>query len=46
VVAVVIRDPQGGKYYSSQVAAPVFAKVMSGALRILNVVPDDIAQTS
>jgi len=41
VVAVVIRDPRGGKYYSSQVAAPVFSKVMAGALRILNVVPDE-----
>jgi len=40
VVAVVIYDPSGEKYYGGQIAAPVFAKVTAGALRILNVPPD------
>ncbi len=41
VVAVVIHDPRGKVYYGGRVAAPIFAKVMGGALRILNVAPDD-----
>ena len=39
VVAVVIHDPQGKQYYASFVSAPVFEKIMEGALRILNVPP-------
>ncbi|MDH5631964.1 MAG: penicillin-binding transpeptidase domain-containing protein [Gammaproteobacteria bacterium] len=39
VMVVMIDDPQG-KYFGGQVAAPVFGKVMSGAMRILNVAPD------
>ncbi len=39
---VVINDPQGGKYYGGLVAAPVFHHVMEGALRLMDVPPDDI----
>jgi cell division protein FtsI (penicillin-binding protein 3) len=39
---VVIDDPQGGAYYGGLVAAPVFGKVMPGALRLLDVAPDDL----
>ncbi len=39
VMAVVIDEPQG-KYYGGVVAAPVFAEVMAGALRLLNIPPD------
>jgi len=39
VVAVVIRDPKG-PHFGGVVAAPVFAQVMGGALRILNIAPD------
>ncbi|AOV17921.1 cell division protein [Acidihalobacter aeolianus] len=42
VAVVMIDDPQGGKYYGGQVAAPVFKEVMSGALRLLDIPPDDI----
>ncbi len=42
VMAVMINEPSGGQYYGGQVAAPVFAKVMVGALRLLNVAPDDL----
>lgn len=42
VVAVVVREPQGRRYYASQVAAPVFAMIMSHALRLMNVTTDDI----
>ncbi|MFV2093634.1 MAG: penicillin-binding transpeptidase domain-containing protein, partial [Hyphomicrobiales bacterium] len=40
VMVVVINDPRGEYYYGGNVAAPVFSKVMSGALRLLNVPPD------
>lgn len=42
VVAVIIHDPQGKKYYGGDVSAPVFQKVMEGALNILNIPPDDL----
>ncbi|MBU0501482.1 MAG: penicillin-binding protein 2 [Gammaproteobacteria bacterium] len=40
VMAIMIDEPSGKKYYGGLVAAPVFAKVMAGALRLLNVAPD------
>ncbi len=40
VVVVVIHEPTKNGYYGAQVAAPLFAKVMAGALRILEVMPD------
>ena len=42
VLVVTINDPRGGEYYGGQVAAPVFASVMKGALRILDIVPDNL----
>ncbi|EIJ42953.1 cell division protein FtsI/penicillin-binding protein 2 [Beggiatoa alba B18LD] len=42
VMAVLIEEPRTGGYYGGQVAAPVFGKVMAGALRLLNIPPDDI----
>lgn len=43
VMVVIVDDPRGKSYYGGLVAAPVFAKVMSGALRILNVPPDNVS---
>ncbi|MBI4754249.1 MAG: penicillin-binding protein 2 [Betaproteobacteria bacterium] len=40
VVAVMIDEPGGNIYYGGEVAAPVFARVMEGALRNLGVAPD------
>ena len=40
VVAVMIDEPSGKSYYGGEVAAPVFAQVMSGALRTLGVPTD------
>ncbi|WP_199610707.1 penicillin-binding transpeptidase domain-containing protein [Flocculibacter collagenilyticus] len=40
-VAVVVNEPGGDYYYGGEVAAPLFSKVMTGALQILNVAPDD-----
>ena len=42
VMVVVINEPQNEEYYGGQVAAPVFASVMTGALRLLGVAPDDV----
>lgn len=42
VMVVVIDEPQGDEYYGGQVAAPVFGHVMSGALRLLDIAPDDL----
>ncbi|MCK5727846.1 MAG: penicillin-binding protein 2 [Methylococcales bacterium] len=39
VIAVMVDDPQG-KYYGGLVAAPLFSRVMAGALRIYGVEPD------
>ena len=41
---VVIDEPTGNKYYGGDVAAPVFANVMAGALRLLGVPPDGLEQ--
>ncbi|MSQ51323.1 MAG: penicillin-binding protein 2 [Betaproteobacteria bacterium] len=40
VVAVTVDEPSAGKHYGGDVAAPVFARVMEGALRSLGVAPD------
>jgi len=39
-VVVIIDEPSGEMYYGGQVAAPVFSKVVAGALRILAIPPD------
>ncbi|ABV89127.1 peptidoglycan glycosyltransferase FtsI [Shewanella pealeana] len=38
-IAVVVNEPKGDRYYGGDIAAPVFASVMSGALQMLNVEP-------
>src|SRR6266849_1866703 len=40
VIAVMIDEPSAGRYYGGTVAAPLFAQVMAGALRVLDVPPD------
>ncbi|HHB93011.1 MAG TPA: penicillin-binding protein 2 [Thioploca sp.] len=42
VMAVLIDEPRQNEYYGGKVAAPVFANVMTEALRLLNIFPDDI----
>ena len=39
VVVVMIDEPKGA-YYGGDVAAPVFANIVSGALRVLAIPPD------
>jgi cell division protein FtsI (penicillin-binding protein 3) len=37
---IIVEEPQEGGYYGGLVAAPVYAKVVSGALQMLNLPPD------
>jgi cell division protein FtsI (penicillin-binding protein 3) len=41
-MVVMIDEPQGKLYYGGDVAAPVFGNVMAGALRLMNIPPDDV----
>ena len=40
IAVVMIDEPSAGEYYGGKVAAPVFARTMAGAMRILAVTPD------
>ena len=40
VIVVIVNEPKGEEHYGGQVAAPVFSRVASGAMRILNISPD------
>ncbi len=40
IVAVMLDEPMGAKYYGGDVGAPVFASVMGAALRMMSVAPD------
>lgn len=46
VTVVMIDEPNLDKYHGGEAAAPVFARVVSDALRILNVTPDKILPTN
>jgi len=39
-IVVMIDKPQGGVYYGNLVAAPIFSKIASGAVRLFNIAPD------
>jgi cell division protein FtsI (penicillin-binding protein 3) len=43
IVAVMLDEPSGAKYYGGDVSAPVFASVMGSALRMMAVPPDAAA---
>ena len=40
-VVVIVNEPRGDEHLGGQVAAPVFSGIAAGAMRILNVPPDD-----
>jgi cell division protein FtsI (penicillin-binding protein 3) len=46
IVAVVTIDEPHGDYFGGLVAAPVFSKVVSDALRLLNIAPDNLEPAS
>jgi cell division protein FtsI (penicillin-binding protein 3) len=37
-----VNEPKGEEHYGGQVAAPLFSKIVAGAMRILNIAPDNI----
>lgn len=39
VVVVVVDEPPSGGYYGGEAAAPVFARIAEGAMRVMNVAP-------
>ncbi len=41
-MVVVVDSPDDGEYYGGVISAPVFGRVMEGALRLLDVPPDDL----
>lgn len=46
VMVVVIDEPDNGVYYGGEVAAPVFSKVMSNVLPLMDIAPDNVTRTS
>jgi cell division protein FtsI (penicillin-binding protein 3) len=42
VMVVMLNEPRNGQHFGGQVAAPVFSKVISGALRLLDIAPDNL----
>ncbi len=43
VLVVVVHDPGRNEWHGGAVAAPIFSKIMAGALRLLNISPDDLS---
>jgi cell division protein FtsI (penicillin-binding protein 3) len=43
-MSVVVHEPSAGGYYGGVISAPVFHNVMDGALRLMDVPPDNIEQ--
>ncbi|MNP26424.1 Peptidoglycan synthase FtsI precursor [compost metagenome] len=41
-MVVVIDEPSKAGYFGGLVSAPVFGKVMAGALRLMNIAPDNL----
>lgn len=39
---VMINDPRAGQYYGGTISAPVFSTIMSFALKIVNIKPDNL----
>ena len=44
VTVVMIDEPRGSAYYGGEVAAPVFSRIVGGAMRLLSVPPDALAE--
>ncbi len=44
-IVVVIDEPSKAGYFGGLVSAPVFSRVMSGTLRLMNVTPDNLPTT-
>ena len=44
VAVVMIDEPRGSAYYGGEVAAPIFSRIVAGALRLLSVPPDALRE--
>ena len=44
VMVVVIDEPRNGEHFGGLVAAPVFSQVMSGAMRLFDIPPDNVSK--
>ncbi|WP_150303209.1 peptidoglycan D,D-transpeptidase FtsI family protein [Pseudomonas saliphila] len=43
-IAIVVDEPTKGGYYGGLVAAPIFSDLMAGALRLMNITPDNMPE--
>ncbi len=43
-MVVMVDEPTNGEYYGGAVAAPVFSEAMTGAMRLLNIMPDNLPE--
>jgi cell division protein FtsI (penicillin-binding protein 3) len=41
-VVVIVDEPRAGAYYGGDVSAPVFSKIVEGAMRIMAIAPDKL----
>ena len=46
VTVVMVDNPKGQEYYGGEVAAPVFSRAVGGALRLMNIPPDNWPQVN
>ncbi len=46
VAVVMINDPKAVKYGGGSIAAPLFSRVLSGALRLMNVPPNNVKKAA
>lgn len=44
VMVVMVDEPRNGEHFGGLVAAPVFSQVISGAMRLLDIAPDNITE--
>jgi cell division protein FtsI (penicillin-binding protein 3) len=44
-MVIMVDEPSAGEYYGGAVAAPVFSEVMTAAMRLLNITPDNLPET-
>ena len=44
-MVITVDSPQGNRYYGGLVAAPVFSEVMTIAMRLLDIAPDNFSMT-
>lgn len=46
VVVVIVNEPKGSEHFGGQVAAPVFSRIVAGAMRVLDIAPDNMQENA